>query len=701
MKIIVNFLIIYLISVGSIFSVYINLHNEYKDEMYTSEREIHGVTYLRALSSLAMNVATYHGDYLVNNDSKAQESKIKKNIQEIYLLQKVHPACTNETFNKKMEKLKYFNMTSQEYYDFLNDIGHENYRVGDISELLFEKDRKVYYLTSLLTHYMPESLISLLINHNIIEELLYTSHISDKKKNIFIEQTKLIYLSSEEIAAIVQELGQYEDTKVLINYMESVSAKLTKISNEVDTEKLFALDKKQLHKYISITHEVLAYSYLLNDKYIEVIEDSLLQRNLNIQEKILTMNIIVIFILLLISMLLFYAYQLYRAQEDKNTDLELANVKTKNALEFKTKFLSNMSHEIRTPLNAVVGLVKIMLKTKLSDKQSDIMKKVNLSSELLLGVINDILDISKIESGKMHIEKHDFNLKGSIDNIKSMFMEQADEKGLSVEVNYGGISDFNRIGDSLRITQVLTNLVSNAIKFTSKGDILISLQERANNKIRFEVKDSGIGLRKGQIETLFEEFTQADMDTTRKYGGTGLGLAISKNLVEMMGGTLSVKSEYGIGSSFIFMIEMLPSKLNDLEKVKEKTLEELEEEINSLEDIVILVAEDNKMNQSLLSMLLEDSKLQLEFALDGMSAVEMFKKKDYDLILMDIQMPNMNGYEATEIIRESDPNIPIIALSANVMEEDIEKSLASGMNSHIAKPIDMKILYIELLKFIG
>jgi CheY-like chemotaxis protein len=340
------------------------------------------------------------------------------------------------------------------------------------------------------------------------------------------------------------------------------------------------------------------------------------------------------------------------------------------------------------------------LKTDLNARQQDIMNKIRSTSNILLGVINDILDISKIEAGKMEIENRPFNLRDLIENLEGIFSEKANKKGISLVISYEDISNFNFSGDERRLSQILINLLNNAIKFTHRGVVNLRIKALKKDLIHFEVQDTGIGLKEQEIKLLFQEFMQADMSTSRHYGGTGLGLAISKRLVEMMGGRISVSSDFGVGSTFslelpLTFMEIEGSRTNTQEKD-----ESLEHKINALKGIKILVAEDNKMNQMLLEMLLEESSVYLDFAKDGQIALKKFKENDYDLILMDIQMPYMNGYEATEEIRRIDADIPIIALSANVMQEDIDKALAAGMNDWLAKPIEVEKLYAVLLQYI-
>ncbi|MEA2100193.1 MAG: histidine kinase dimerization/phospho-acceptor domain-containing protein [Campylobacterota bacterium] len=366
---------------------------------------------------------------------------------------------------------------------------------------------------------MPEYLISSIIAHNIVEEFIDYKKLSSFKQNLFIEQTKLIYLSSQEVHGILQLLGKDKETKVLLSYMEEIYGKLNNLSKNVNLSSIFNNNSMEAAKYIKITHEIIELSFLLNKENIEIIQHELKLRDKLVRDKLFWTNGISIFIFLVITFLFIYSYRLYLLKLKEHLAVKEEKEKTQNALEFKSRFLSNMSHEIRTPLNSVVGLTQVLGKTKLDKKQIDIVGKIKYSSELLLGVINDILDISKIESGKMHIEKIDFNLKKLLENIQHMFQERVDEKGISLVIDYGNVNNFNLTGDSLRISQIIVNLVSNAVKFTQVGGVTISLEDIGYEKIVFKVKDTGIGLKEEQIKTLFEEFTQADMDTSKKIWG--------------------------------------------------------------------------------------------------------------------------------------------------------------------------------------
>jgi len=702
MKNLFIFISVYIITISIVIFSYVSVHTEKVEELSFTQSELDGIIYLKDIYRLSISTALYQGDLTFEDDKsiiKHSKNKIKKHIDLIMLHQGQFPQFKNNEFNKNIHNLK--NLTIEDddkFYEFLDYINHENYRIGDISKILFEEDRKSYFLGALITHYMPEYLISTISSHNIVEELLRNGSISDSKRDIFTEQNKLMYLSSEEISEIIKLLKEYDDTKILSRIIKDIEKVLEKTPNNIIQ---IQNNSELAQDYIKNTHQILNLLYNLNDENIKILENTLSKRKDSIEKTILAYHITLILISIIISIIMYLFYRSYSTNIKNLFKLENEKDKTQKALEFKSQFLSNMSHEIRTPLNSIISLSNLTLKTKLDEKQKYMLEKVNAASSILLGVINDILDISKIESGKMTIEKEPLDIKECGKNIYDMLLIKAQENGISLEINYENISHSYFLGDSLRISQILTNLINNAIKFTHHGGVTIKIKKLDEDRFRFEVKDTGIGLKEDQLSTLFEEFTQADMSTSRKYGGTGLGLSISKNLVEMMDGKIWVESVYGKGSTFIFEIPLeadLSAKNNAINEAND--MQKITAEIDEKEDVKILVAEDNKMNQMVLKMLLEDSKIELDFADDGQIAIDKFNTNNYDMILMDIQMPNINGFEATSSIRKSDANITIVGLSANAMQEDIQKAMKCGMNDYLTKPIDIDKLYTALHKYL-
>ena len=351
----------------------------------------------------------------------------------------------------------------------------------------------------------------------------------------------------------------------------------------------------------------------------------------------------------------------------------------------KSEFLANMSHEIRTPLNAILGFIKVM-KEEDKGKFKKYLDIIDSSSQTLLTIINDILDFSKIEAGKLNIEYIDFN-KEEIFHTIELFKEIAQEKNINFKIKSYNIPLY-LYGDIHRIKQVITNLLSNAIKFTPQNKQIETIIKYENNKFYLEVKDEGIGISKDKQKIIFDAFSQADSSIERTYGGSGLGLTISYKLVKLMKGKLEVESEEGKGSKFYFEIPIKKGK-----KIEEKVIKS-----HFHKNLFILVAEDNKANQMFMKVILDKMKIKFDIANNGEEAIELAKKNHYDLILMDISMPMMNGLEATKEIRKFS-NIPIIALTANVIEENKEKFLRAGMDDCLSKPLEIEQLNIAIEKF--
>ena len=354
----------------------------------------------------------------------------------------------------------------------------------------------------------------------------------------------------------------------------------------------------------------------------------------------------------------------------------------------KSEFLANMSHEIRTPMNAILGLSRLGLKDHTPDQAKDRFNKIHQAGELLLSIINDILDFSKIEANKMHLESVTFSLREIIGQLDDLFRGQAESKGLSFSCRFGKISQPYFVGDSLRIKQVLANLLSNAIKFTHEGSVILMVEQQQDsngkNLLCWHVQDSGIGMSPALQAVLFEAFTQADSSTSRVYGGSGLGMTISHRLTTAMGGELNVRSELGKGSEFTFTVPVTVATTE--QRAHYQNLASSTPQVELPGPANILVVEDNPINQEVITEQLNGLGMKITLANNGQEAVEQVRKTTFDMVLMDVQMPVMDGYTATREIRQLGIAVPIIALTAAALFEDKQKALASGMNDHLSKP---------------
>jgi signal transduction histidine kinase/CheY-like chemotaxis protein len=413
---------------------------------------------------------------------------------------------------------------------------------------------------------------------------------------------------------------------------------------------------------------------------------------------------------ILIAIGLFYRLKLVQKTKNllnkKNLQIEAEKERAESSERAKHRFLANMSHEIRTPMNAITGMTEILLRRSPKKDQLKYLNGIKESSSSLLVIINDILDLSKIEAGKISFEHIPFSCAQVLENVQTIMQFKAEEKGLELSKS---IPDNvpQLIGDPTRLHQVLVNLVGNAIKFTANGSVSASIQDithQPDNKalVHFVVSDTGIGIDQERIEKVFESFEQAYADTSRKYGGTGLGLSISKKMVELQGGKIWVESEKGKGSHFHFTIPFAVSNAEE-KPAAIPTDVHVEHLSNQLAGLRVLLVEDNSFNAIVAQEELEDfiPKVMIVVAANGKIALEKIAETDFDVVLMDVQMPVMNGYEATKVIRMLDcpiANIPIIAMTANVLKEEVKLCYDAGMNDFIGKPFETDVLLQKLVE---
>jgi signal transduction histidine kinase/ActR/RegA family two-component response regulator len=518
-----------------------------------------------------------------------------------------------------------------------------------------------------------------------------------------IKKTKGYLLSSVDSYKVMYEayqaIGKHQ--QALESYQKHVTASdsITELRNaqKVTRQELaFQYDQQRLADSLQLVQQNLQQ---------ELIFQKEISRQKNNRNILLALGLLAAFIALGLYLRYRFLQKTKAELEAKNQIIEAEKEKAQASEQAKHQFLANMSHEIRTPMNAIKGMTDILIRREPKNQQRTYLNAIKESSNSLLVIINDILDMSKIEAGKIDLENIPFSLQEVIQNVKMISQFKAEEKGLTLQTNIEKGSHTSVQGDPTRLHQVLLNLVGNAIKFTEKGVVTIQLKTEvleSENKINthFCVSDTGVGIGQDRLEKIFESFEQAYSDTTRKFGGTGLGLSISKKLVEIQEGKIWAESTKGKGSQFYFSI---PYEISNQVTEAATSQDVADNKITELKGVKILLVEDNHFNAIVAKEELEDAikDVVVEVAEHGVIAVEKITHNDFDIILMDIQMPVMNGYEATKVIRNlsnGKSNIPIIAMTANVMKEEVERCYEAGMDDFIGKPFDTEDLISKLAK---
>tara|TARA_Y100000780_G_scaffold182144_1_gene168099 strand:- start:10277 stop:12061 length:1785 start_codon:yes stop_codon:yes gene_type:complete len=537
-------------------------------------------------------------------------------------------------------------------------------------------------------HDYSETAANVYVLHDeLIQKLGYGGFIHHFKNLVLRKNTEL-YLPKikNELAAIkdllskLSAIEEYDQTaltdvtKTVSEYEAKLDIAIKMIAEGATSEQIDLLVKVDDAAALKALSEFETHiSTILKDKSLAI--------NNNFQ---LAYIVHILTIILLTSILLVYFRKLSNSYKQQ---IEL----TERALEgtrIKSEFLANMSHEIRTPLNGIMGLLQILQPNIQKPNNIEVVAKALFSCRSLLTIINDILDFSKMEANELSVERIDFSLSRVVESINSDFLPVCNEKSIYLKIEVSDDIEDLWVGDPVRIRQILLNLVSNAVKFTEQGGVKVIVKKAAQREgIELDVIDTGIGMSKEGLSHLFNRFQQADNSITRRFGGTGLGMSITVNLINRMGGRIDVKSELGKGTRFTVY---LPLKLSQKAHIDE-TITHIK--VPDLTNQTVLIAEDNPLNTMIIKSMLGETNAELHFAQDGKQAIELFNKLNPRLVLMDIQMPNMGGIEACAHIRRVNESVPIIALTANVMKENIIEYMNCGFNGHVGKPIEKHLLF--------
>ncbi|MBO6524116.1 MAG: tetratricopeptide repeat protein [Balneolaceae bacterium] len=489
----------------------------------------------------------------------------------------------------------------------------------------------------------------------------------------------------KDLATTYSEIGNFEESLYYFQLQSDLKDSLSSIETN---RQLAELQTK--YESEKQTQEIALLSERSNNQENQIAQQSK------------TRNLLII-ITVLLFVIVFILFRSNRLRKKTNELLVQKNKEIEKAAELKEQFLSVMSHEIRTPMNAVVGMTNLLLSESPRDDQKEYLETLKFSSNSLLRIVNDVLDYNKAGSGKIELESIGFRPLFLFSSVYQSFYHQAIEKGIHLTVNPDEkIPEFLK-GDPTRLTQILNNLISNALKFTDEGSVTVDVslidQTEQEAVLNFRVSDTGIGIEESKREVIFESFIQASKETHRKYGGSGLGLAITKKLVELYGGELKVVSTIGKGTSFSFSISFPKAKASQMLNEKRKDLNALE----SLKGIRVLLVEDNPVNIQVIRQFLKKWDINLEICVNGEYAIDAVKQNRFDLILMDLHMPIMDGYQATQIIRSMEKKaikeIPIVALTASNIFEEHEQAYEAGVNEIVPKPFDPSLLHDTILKY--
>lgn len=530
------------------------------------------------------------------------------------------------------------------------------------------------------------------LHDKLIQKLGYGGFIHHFKNLVLRKNTDLYLPPIEnelrEIKEIFAKLGaikEYDQTALI-----DVKKTVNEYKNNLDIVLKMIADgatSEQIDSKVKVDDAAALKALAAFEQHINL---TLKEKSIAIDENFqIAYTVHVLTIILLTSILLIYFRKLSNSYKQQ---IEL----TERALEgtrIKSEFLANMSHEIRTPLNGIMGLLQILQPNIQKPKNIEVVAKALFSCRSLLTIINDILDFSKMEANELSIEQVDFSMSKVVESINSDFLPLCNEKAIELKIDIDDDVEDLWIGDPVRVRQIILNLVSNAVKFTEQGGVQIKVNKSSQIQkqgVEIEVIDTGIGMNKEGLMHLFNRFQQADNSITRRFGGTGLGMSITANLVKRMHGRIDVDSALGKGTHFTVY---LPLKVSEKQHLNDSFTDVTAPDLSAK---TLLIAEDNPLNTMIIKSMLAETNAELHFAKDGAEAVELFKQLNPILVLMDIQMPNMGGIEACSHIRSIDKEIPVVALTANVMKENIIEYMNCGFNGHVGKPIEKHLLFKAL-----
>ena len=625
-----------------------------------------------------------------NNNPLIEKEKVLANIDQSYEI-----AIKIE--DKRAEKVaKLIKTYKHGFVEFISISKEREDNIDSMTPLLSTMNKNINDIIKI--SYLDNNLVMLPIinklvsNISQIKQSTFTALVQDKKidSNLLLKYIMYLNRTLKDISSVYPSIKDQELIERLGKLQENIQVYKGLIKGIIDNNIKFVLNKSAMVPAVfeadKIIHEMLVggqqtfenFGFVKNAIFILII-------------LFFISGMVQVFVTYQTLLRLFYSLN----QASKSRDEAISSTKV------KSQFLANMSHEIRTPLNAIIGMSQLALNSDIIDKKDRYIRSVSKASKSLLTIINDILDISKIQSDAFHIEYERFSLRLLLDELYDIMSVIANQQNIELEFIYHGDIPQYILGDAIRLNQVLLNLLGNGIKFTESGKVSLKVlchtHDDGGAHVKFQVNDTGIGISEQDLDKLFLPFSQVDGATNRKYGGTGLGLMICKQLVELMGGQLDVVSTPNKGSQFSFEITM--DSLPDTEAVPILAEDSFEVDLSGLKNKHILLVEDNKINQELIKAMLE-GVTQLDICHDGLQAISRVKHTEYDGILMDCQMPLLDGYQATQILRkELNCCLPIIAITANVMPPDVKKAKDSGMNDVIAKPIDTKELFSKMVEW--